>query len=217
MPKTKSNKKRSRPVPTTNFSLVLLARVNSLTTNRKFYLLILGLGLLLLFFYKKSWFVAATVNGSPISNFSLQERLNAQYRQQTLSQLIDEKIITSEARKKAIAVTEADIDNKVAKLEENFGGAANLDNLLLQQGQSRQSLKEQLKIQLSIEKLYQNEATSSPEEIAKFIEDNKDQLKATDSAKQQEEARGLLRQQKLSKIFAQKFQELKAASQIKIF
>ncbi len=72
-------------------------------------------------------------------------------------------------------------------------------------------------IQLAITKLYDKEATVSAEEVSKFIETNKDQLKATDSAGQEKEAYDNLKQQKLSQIFSQKFQQLKQKANIKIF
>ena len=98
-----------------------------------------------------------------------------------------------------------------------MGGAQALDNLLSQQGQSRDTIRQQLKLQLSIEKLYTNDATVSAEEVTKFIEQNKDQLRATDSAGQEKEAYDNLKNQKLTQIFSQKFQELRQKAKIQIF
>ena len=174
-------------------------------------------GLLAFGFYKKQWIIAATVNGSPVSNIELINRMNKQYREQTLNQVINEKIITQEASKKSIVVQSSEIDDRIKKIEEQVGGAQALDGLLAQQRQSREDLREQLRLQLILEKLYANEATVSAEEIDKFIEENEAQLQATESAKQKEEAADLLKQQKLSQIFNQKFQELKEAAKVNIF
>lgn len=181
------------------------------------YLALAIIALALLFTYKKSWLVAATVNGAPITNFEVLSKLNKQYRTQTLNQMINEKIILEEANKKKVVVKDSEINERLTALEKNVGGKEILDNLLTQQGQTRESLKDQLKIQLTIEKLYENEASVSAKEIDEFITQNKGQLQATDSAGQVKEARDFLKQQKLANIFQEKFQQLKAAAQIKIF
>lgn len=185
--------------------------------SKKTYLIILLIGLLLLASYKKGWFVAATVNGSPITNFELLSQMNEQYRKQTLNQMINEKIIFGEAQKKVVTVSEAEVKNKIAELENNVGGTQALDSLLSQQGQNREGLKKQIRIQLVIEKLYDKEATISAAEVNKFIEENKDQLQATESAAQAKEAEDILKQQKLSQIFGEKFQQLKQSAKIVIF
>ncbi len=186
-------------------------------TNRKTYLIILLVGLLLLAYYKKSWFVAATVYGSPITNFELLTKINQQIRSQTLDQLITEKIILDEAKKNNVTVTATDINQKITEIERNVGGAQMLDPLLGQQGQTRDSLRQQLTLQITIEKLYSKDATYSAEEVDQFIVQNKDQLKASDSAGQRQEAADMLKQQKLSKIFNDKFQILKQSAKVTIF
>ncbi len=216
MPKAKLKVKNQK-------SKVVLSSVNvkkyfnDYKSNKKTFLIILLLGLLLLAFYKKSLFIAATVNGTPITNFELISRMNQQFRTQMLDQTVNEKLIATEARKSGVIVTPQEIDQKITQLESNVGGAQMLDTLLQQQGQTRDSLKSQLAIQISIEKLYSKDATVSAQEVEDFIAQNKDQLKASDSASQTEEATDLLKQQKLSQIFNEKFQQLKQSAKIIIF
>lgn len=186
-------------------------------SSKKIYLIILIAGLLLLAAYKKSWFIAATVNGQPITNLELQMKLNQQFRNQTLNQMINEKIILNEAAKNAALPKDAEITGKISQIEKSVGGSDALNTLLTQQGQTIVSLKDQLRLQLSIEKLYANEATVSADEVDKFLQSNKDSLRATDSASQIKEAGDTLKQQKLSQIFSKKFQELRQKANIKIF
>lgn len=185
--------------------------------SKNFYIILIIAGILLLAMYKKDWFVAAMVNGSPVTNLELQMRLNEQYRSQTLTQLINEKIILGEAAKNNAIASETDVNKKISEIETSVGGPQALDALLSQQGQTRQSIRQQIKLQLTIEKLYTNEASVSGEEVSKFIEQNKDQLRATDSAGQEKEAYDSLKNQKLSQIFSQKFQDLKTKAKIQIF
>ncbi|MDO8573633.1 MAG: SurA N-terminal domain-containing protein [Candidatus Daviesbacteria bacterium] len=205
------------PFKTTNILLGKLDSFKKFRSSKMFYIVLIALGLLLLVLYKKNWIVAATVNGSPVSNLELQMRLNEQFRTQTLNSLINEKIILGEATKNNVAVTASDIDKKISGIEANVGGAQALDGLLSQQGQTRSSIRQQIKLQTTIEKLYANEATISAEEVAQFIEQNKAQLQATDSAGQEKEAEDAIKNQKLSQIFSQKFQDLRQKAKIQIF
>lgn len=185
--------------------------------SKKIYLIAIIAGLLLLAIYKKSWFIAATVNGAPVTNWQLQLKLNQQFRSKTLDQLVTEKIILNEALKNNAIPTEAEINGKIKEIETQVGGAQALDSLLSQQGQTRSAVKDSLKLQLAMTKLYEKNATVSAEEVTKFIDQNKEQLKATDSAGQQKEAYNDLKNQKLSQIFSQKFQELRQKAKIQIF
>lgn len=200
-----------------NFLNTYSEKIVNFRKSKAFYILLIAAGLLLLFIYKKNWIVAATVNGSPITNIELQMRLNQQYRNQVLTQLINEKIILSEATKGNAIPTEDEINKKIAEIETQVGGAKGLDSVLAQQGQNRQGIRQQIRLQLSIEKLYAPEATVSAEEVNQFIEQNKDQLQATDSAGLEKEAADAIKSQKLTQIFSQKFQDLKTKAKIQLF
>lgn len=211
--KTSSN----TPFSKVNNLLNKLQSFKSFRSSKKFYIVLIIAGLLILAVYKKGWFIAAMVNGSPITNLELQSRLNQQFRTQTLNQIIDEKIILSEAAKNNIAVSEAEVSSKISEIEANVGGPQALDALLAQQGQDRTSIRQLIRLRLTVEKLYEKEATVSAEEVNKFIEQNKAQMQATDSAAQEKEAYEAIKSQKLNQISGQKFQELKTKAKIQIF
>lgn len=185
--------------------------------SKNVYLILIIAGVLVLAVFKKEWFIAAMVNNKPISNFELQSRLNDQFRTQTLNQMVNEKIILDEAAKNNALPSSNEVEKKISEIETSVGGAQTFNTLLTQQGQTRESVRKQLLIQLSIEKLYAKDATVSAEEVSKFLEDNRESLRATDSASQQKEAEDALKQQKLSQIFQQKFQELRTKAKIQIF
>lgn len=214
---TPEKPKSDYPFSTFNNILSKLSSYKNFRSSKKFYIIIIIAGLLLLAMYKKNWFIAATVNGMPITNLELQMRLNQQFRSQTLTQLINEKLILSEAAKNNAVASDAEISKKISEIETSVGGAQALNTLLSQQGQTRETIRQQIKLQLSIEKLYSNEATVSAEEVTKFIEQNKEQLRASDSAGQQKESYDAIKNQKLSQIFNQKFQDLKTKAKIQTF
>lgn len=194
-----------------------VSSITSYRPSKNIYFILAIAGILLLATYKKDWFIAAIVNNQPISNLELQSRLNKQFRAQTLNQMVNEKIILDEAAKNNALPSDKEVDNKIAEIEKSVGGVQTFNTLLTQQGQTRDSIKQQLKIQLSIEKLYSKDATVSADEVSKFLESNKDSLRATDSASQEKEAQDTLRQQKLSQVFQQKFQDLRTKAKIQVF
>lgn len=215
--KVSSKIKLSQPFAPVNNLLDKIYSFKNFRSSKKFYLIILLAGILLLAMYKKDWFIAATVNGAPITNLELQAKLNQQFRTQTLNQLINEKIILQEAIKMGTIPQQSEISAKITELETSVGGKEALDTLLSQQSQTRDTLREQLRVQLAVTKLYEKEATVSASEVEKFLSENKSLLRATDSAGQEKEAEETLKQQKLSQIFTQKFQELRTKANIKIF
>lgn len=215
-------KKTPKTLEEKPFSLVnnLLDKIYSLKnfrSSKKVYLILLIAGLLLLAVYKKSWFVAATVDSMPITNLELQMKLNDQYRAQILDQLITGKVILNEASKNNAIPTPQEVDSKLAELEASVGGKDTFDTILTQQGQTRSGIKERITIQLALTKLYDKEATVSAEEVTNFIKENSAVLQSTDSAKQQQEAYDAIKNQKLTQIFSQKFQELRQKAKIQIF
>jgi foldase protein PrsA len=184
---------------------------------RRDYIILIVLGLLLLAFLKKDWFVAATVNGQPIATSEVNQKLNTLYKQQILDQLISEKVLQQEATKHNIVVTEAQVDEKLKNLEDQYGGADTLNAILAQQGMTREDLRSQTKIQLMVEALYGSEASPSAEEVEKFMNENQDSPEATEPAKFRELALEQTKQEKLRTIFSEKFQALKQAAKIQIF
>lgn len=215
--KTTTKTVEEKPFGSVNGILDKLSGYKNFRSSKKFYIILLIIGLLILAMIKKNWFIAALVNGSPVSNLELQMRLNRDFRSKTLDQMITEKIIIQEALKNRVVVTESDIDRKISDIESNLGGAQTLDAMLTQDGQTRTSIRPQIRLQSIIEKLYAPEATVSAEEVTKFVDQYKEQLRATDSAGQQKEAEEALKSRKLTQIFSQKFQDLKAKAKIQIF
>lgn len=226
--KTKSVKRKVQKAEVVNLSVLpggklnnflnnFPNKINSFRKSKTFYLVLFAVGLTLLIMFKKSWFVAALVNNTPITNLELQSKLNEQFKTQTLNQLINEKIILSEASKFGLVPSEQEIEQRITELETSVGGKEILESLLTQQGQTRAMLKDQIRVQLAITKLYEKEATVSSEEVSAYLEENRDSLSATDSAQQEKEAYDAIKNQKLSQIFSDKFQQLREQAKIQIF
>ena len=217
---TSRTSKKTSEVATSAEPTFTLPAASALSATNKNFIILLSVAAILLvtlFFLNKDWFIAAQVNGSYVTNLELQKRLNEEYRQQALEQIINEKIILSEATAKGIEVSQDEVNQEIAELETRFEGAENLNKLLEQQGTNRQGLERQIKAQIALEKMYESEATVSQEEIDEYITQNKATLVATDEAAQRTEAEAAIKERKLYTIFSEKFQELKDKAKVTIF
>ena len=123
----------------------------------------------------KSWFIVAIVNGRPISRLALDHQLEAQYGQATLENEIIKNLILQTGKKENITVTQTQVDERVGKIEAQFTAqGTDLDSLLASQGQTRQDLEEQLKVQLIVEGILGGDIKITDEQIKEYYETNKD-------------------------------------------
>src|SRR3989338_10051872 len=118
-------------------------------------LIIIGLLILvLLFWLGRNYFIVAYVNGQPVSRFELNSRLNSQFAESVIEQLINERLILSAARQQGIFITSAEIENRIKEIEGNLQGKMTLPEALNLQGLTPNSFRHQLELQLSIEKIF---------------------------------------------------------------
>lgn len=137
-------------------------------------LVIVAAGLL---FYFKGLFVAALVNGVPITRVAVIKELEKQGGKQTLSSLVNQTLILQEAKKKNIQLSQEEIDAAAKQIEDSLKSQGqNLDTALAVQGMTRQDFLMQLKLRGLVEKLLADKIKVSDKEVADYIETNKDTL-----------------------------------------
>ncbi|MHB9019866.1 MAG: SurA N-terminal domain-containing protein [Minisyncoccota bacterium] len=173
---------------------------------------------LALLFVAKGLFVAAMVNGSPISRFAVIHELEESSGKAALESLIIEKLINDEADKKGIEVTDEDVNAEVANAESQIksqGGT--LDEALKSQGMTLDILKKQIVIQKELEGLLADKIQVTDADIAKFITDNKVEIPKGEEATYNAQIAQQVRQQKLSTESQVLVESLKAANSIRYF
>lgn len=120
--------------------------------------------LIVLFWYKTgSWPVVAVVNYKPIFRFQLNDTMYQQIGAQTLDSLVIEQLIKDDIAAKHIAIADADIDAKITQIKSSLGTDADFQQALAAQGLNEARLRDQVKIQLGLEKLVADGATDSAE------------------------------------------------------
>ncbi len=185
---------------------------------RTLILVLVVIAIIGLAFYFKNWFIAATVDGKPITRLEVIKELEKQSGRQVLDSLINEKLIDNEAAKKNITVSQQEKDDKIKSLEDQFtaqGGT--LDSVLEAQGMTREELQKQITLQVKAEKILADKIAVTDEELNAYITENQITLLAGEEEKQKNQIRDQLKQSKLDQAIGEWFAELKAKSSINEF
>lgn len=125
-------------------------------------------------YYFKGFFVAALVNGTPISRLSVIQELEKQSGKQAMDSLITKQLIESEAQKKNVLISSDEVNQEVKKIEDQLSKQGmTLQGALGQQGVTESQFKEQIIIQKKIEKILADKVAVSDAEVDTHIKDNK--------------------------------------------
>lgn len=175
--------------------------------------------ILVALFFAKGVFVAATVNGSPISRLSVIQELEKQGGKQALEAIIDKKLIETELNKQKISVTKEEVDEEIKKIEAQVASqGGTLEMALAQQGMTKEKLEEQITIQKKLEKLLADKVAVTEAEIDTYIKDSKatppKDVKVEDFRKQISDQ---LKQQKFQQEAQKWVSDLTASAKIKYY
>lgn len=170
-------------------------------------------------FFAKGIFVAATVNGSPISRLSVIRELEKQGGKQALEAIIDKKLIETELNKQKMSVTKEEIDEEIKKIEAQVASqGSTLEIALTTQGMTIEKLREQITIQKKLEKLLADKVAVTEAEIGTYLKDSKatppKDVKVEDFRKQINDQ---LKQQKFQKEAQKWVSALTTSAKIKYY
>ncbi len=155
----------------------------------KWVILVLLVVLGVLAVTNRGMLLAAVVEGQPVFAWDLNRTLRDRYGQQTLEGMIGEVLITKEARKAGVSVSDSDVEEKQKEILSSLGTEVNLDDFLKFQGMTKADFQRQLRMQLTVEKLLTKDLKLTDSDIDAYIATNSATLTATEPAKLREEAR----------------------------
>jgi parvulin-like peptidyl-prolyl isomerase len=166
----------------------------------RFFIPLIIIVLAIAAFYLKGLFIAAFVNGEPITRIAVIKELEKQGGKQTLSSLVNQALILQEAKKKNIEVSQKEVDDAAKKIEDSLKTQGqSLNTALAMQGMTKQDLLMQLKLRSMVEKLLADKIGVTDKEITDYIEKNKDTLPTTSTADELKKSVGeQLKQQKMA-------------------
>ena len=175
--------------------------------------------LVILAFLLKGLFIAALVNGQPITRLSIIQELEKQGGKQALSALVNQVLILQTAKKKNVEVSQKEIDAQAKQIEDSLTKQGqNLETALAVQGMTRQDFLMQLKLRSLVEKLLGDRIKVSDKEVTDYIEKNKESLPT--NLKEDEIKKGVkeqLKQQKLASASQAWLAELNKNAKIQYF
>ncbi len=164
----------------------------------------------------RGFFIAATVNGQPILRTELIAELERQSGKQTLDSLVTKSLILQEADKQNVQVSDEQVDDEIKKIEDNLSQQGQtLDQVLELQGLTRESLRDQVRVQKTVEILLGREIVVTEAEVTDYIASNSaalpQEMEETELKTMVEQQ---LRNQKLSERFQTWLQDLRQNANI---
>jgi len=184
---------------------------------KKIRLIVLGIllvGLLILFLVNKGILLAGIVNGKPIFRWQLNRTMASRYGKQTLEGIIGEMLITNEAMREGIVVTQELVDEKVADIIAGLGENVDVNQLLELQGMTRDEFESQVRLQLTVERVLTKDLTITDADIAQFEATNAGRFSATDAATLRTQVRQAIIDESVSNRFQPWFTALKDRASI---
>ncbi|AZN39510.1 peptidylprolyl isomerase [Paenibacillus albus] len=115
-----------------------------------------------------------SVNGEAITKNDLYNAMATLGGEQTLNNLIQDKLVTQEAIKKGIVINENDIEAEIASIKKQFPSEADFEAALQQAGMTLEDLKKQTPMQIRIRKLVQPLVKVTDAEVKQYFEANKE-------------------------------------------
>lgn len=189
---------------------------------KKLFFLVPLISLLLLaglIYQFRGLFLVALVNNQPLSRLALVRELEKQGGRETLENLILKTLILQEAKKKGVFIPKQEIDQKIAEIEKQFATQGQtLEELLSVRGETRKGLQEQIKIQLTVEKILGSQIKVTDQEVSEYFAKNKSYFpKGATLEDQKEEIKNNLFQQKMTEAFPAWSENLKKEAKISYF
>jgi len=180
----------------------------------KVALIVVVLGLVAIFVSNKGLLVAAVVNGRPIFRWQLTSVMISRFGQQTLESMISQALIDAEAKKAGIIVSQTDIAQKESDLVKSLGGDVSIDDILKYQGMTKADFEDQLRLQLTVEKLLGKDIIITDADIDAYIATSGSMLAATDEAGLREEAKQAIFSQQVNDKLQTWFTDLRSKAKI---
>jgi foldase protein PrsA len=169
-------------------------------------------------YYAKGFFIAATVNGTPISRYAIVTELESMYGGDMLENLIVEQLIKDEAMEQGVYATEEEINNEIDVISEQVNTQGQtLQSALIAEGITMSDLRDQIAVQKSLEKLLADEIAVTEEDALQYITENEIEYTEEEKADLIQQVQEYLGQQALNTKASELIERLKEEATINYF
>lgn len=152
-------------------------KLNPGSTQRITLLLSLVLLIAAIAYFSRGLFIAATVNGQPISRLELIRQLEQENGKTMMENLITKKLILQEARNKGVSVTQQEIDAEIENIRSSIEAqGSTLEDALSFEGKTIENLREAILLDLTVEKTFGEGTEVTDEEVLAYYEENKEMI-----------------------------------------
>lgn len=164
-------------------------------------------------------YLAAIVNGQPISRLAIMREAEKFQGTQILEQKVLEELVIQKAREEGVQISDEVVDAKLNEIKEDVAAQGqDFDMLLEMQGMTEDELRRQIRLQEMVEQLVGAEVEISDAEIEQYIENNRDFLPEEATEEELEDiARQQLEQQALSGKYQDWIDNLKRNARVQYF
>ncbi len=195
----------------------IIGQIRTILDSKKTMVVLIVIFVIGAVFYFKDYFLAATIDGTPISRLSVIERLEKQGGKSTLDSMITEKLIENEAKQKGLAVTDDEVTAEIKTIEASVAAqGSTLEEALAGQGLTMENFQKSLRLQKALEKLLGDKIQVTEEEIDKSLGD-KSGIPAGKEGEIRKQVTDQLKNQKLNQEAAKYIEELRSKAKIKYF
>lgn len=133
----------------------------------------------------RSFIVAATVNGQPITRLAVVRDAEKRAGKQAIDSLVTNTLIEQEAKKQKVTVTDKEINEDFKKVEESVvKQGQKFDEALALQGLTREDLRKGIRINILIKKMVGKDVAVTDKDVNEYIEQNRETL-PTDQTEEQ--------------------------------
>ncbi len=175
-------------------------RIKRILGTKTALVLAILLVLLAVLYSARGLFVAAMVNGSPVSRFAVVSELEKSSGKEVLETLITQELIKAEIARAGVSVTEADVDEGIVALREEIAGqtTATLEEMLEERGLAMEEVREQVLLQKQVEKLLGEKINVTDEEVDEYLAQGKFEIAEADLPAARVEIAKQMREQKIA-------------------
>ncbi|HSW88376.1 MAG TPA: SurA N-terminal domain-containing protein [Candidatus Saccharimonadales bacterium] len=175
----------------------------------------------------RSQFVAATVNGQPISRAAYNAELQKEAGQKSMDTLVTKMLVIQEANKENVTVSDKEVNDQIDTIKKQLAKQGEtLDQALKSQGLTTADLKEQIKISQLIQKMLAKNVKVTDKEVDDYMakaatQAQQDQTTNPDvtptPTPSKDQVRQMLQQEKLNTQFQPWLQNLRQKAKITYF
>lgn len=217
--KKKSGLAPHKMIDTTSEGMVSMPNLSPMKSGllknpKALYVVVVLLALSALLIANKSWVVAGVVNGKPVWSWELNKVMSDRFGKQTLEGIISERLIAEEAGRQGVAVSKEEVDAKQGEILKTLGGNLSVDEFLKYQGISRVDFDNQIRLQLTVQKILGKDLVITETDLDNYIATNRATLTATTPAQLRTEARQAILDAKVGEKLQGWFLELKNKAKV---